>query len=92
MADVAIVPIADIHRGTLRALKYSRRLASNVRAVSIITHSDQEERIRRRWTRFPEITAGIQLDIIAYEFRDILSPLIEYIERVSEVELSLIHI
>jgi len=86
IADVAIVPIADIHRGTLRALKYSIRLASNVRAVSIITHPDQEERIRRRWTRFPEITAGIQLDIIAYEFRDILSPLIEYIERVSDIE------
>ncbi len=86
IADVVIVPIADIHRGTLRALKYSKRLASTVRAVSIVTNSEQEERIRRRWGNFPDVTAGIELDIIAYEFRDILSPLIEYIERVAEEE------
>lgn len=86
IGDVAIVPIADVHRGTLRALKYSQRLARDVRAVSIVTNAEQEERIRRRWDNFPDATAGIKLEVINYDFRDILSPLIEYIEHVSEVE------
>ncbi len=84
IADIAIVPIADIHRGTLRALKYSRRLASQVRAVTVVTNNEQEGRLRRRWNSFPELTHGISLDVIRYEFRDILSPLIEYIEQISE--------
>jgi amino acid transporter len=86
IGDVAIVPIADIHRGTLRALKYSKRLASDVRAVSIVTSAEQEARVRRRWASFPDVTDGIRLDIIAYDFRDILSPLIEYIEQIAERE------
>jgi hypothetical protein len=86
IGDVAIVPIADIHRGTLRALKYSKRLASDVRAVSIVTSAEQEARVRRRWASFPDVTDGIRLEIIAYDFRDILSPLIEYIEQIAERE------
>lgn len=86
IGDVVIVPIGDIHRGTLRALKYARRLAHDVRAVSIITAPEQEERIRQRWARFPEITAGIELVVIAYDFRDILSPLVDYIKHVNAVE------
>ena len=37
IADVVIVPIADVHRGTLRALKYAKRLSKHVRVVNILT-------------------------------------------------------
>ncbi|MCB0133573.1 MAG: amino acid permease, partial [Caldilineaceae bacterium] len=86
IGDVVIVPIADIHRGTLRALKYAKRLAGDVRAVCIVTSPEQEERIRQRWARFPEVTIGIELVVIAYDFRDILTPLITYIEHVNSDE------
>ena len=86
LMTVVIVPIADIHRGTLRALKYAKRLAGDVRAVCIVTSPEQEERIRQRWARFPEVTIGIELVVIAYDFRDILTPLITYIEHVNSDE------
>jgi hypothetical protein len=86
VADVVIIPIADVHRGTLRAIKYAKRLAADVRAVSIITSPAQRERIHRRWERFPDLTAGVRLVLIDYDFRDILHPLVEYIHRVSYVE------
>jgi hypothetical protein len=86
VADVVIVPIADVHRGTLRALTYAKRLSTDVRAVSIITSPEQRERIGRRWNRFPELTAGVQLVLIEYDFRDILAPLVEYIHQVNDVE------
>ena len=44
VADVAIVPIADVHRGSIRALVYARRIASDVRAVSIATVPEMHER------------------------------------------------
>jgi amino acid transporter len=86
VADVVIIPIADVHRGTLRALKYAKRISQDVRAVSIITSPAQRERIIRRWNRFPELTVGAQLVLIDYEFRDVLEPLVDYIHQVNQVE------
>jgi amino acid transporter len=86
IAAVAIVPIADVHRGTIRALKYARLIADDVRAVSISTSPEIRERLERRWARFPKLTAGIRYDIIDYDFRDILDPLIDYIDQVNNEE------
>jgi hypothetical protein len=86
IADVAIVPIADVHRGTLRALRYALRITNDVRAVCIITDESTKERLQRRWERFPEITNQVHLVTIDYAYRDILTPLVEYIEHVNNVE------
>lgn len=86
VAPVVIVPIADIHRGTIRALKYARRIGGDVRAVSIATSPEVHERLERRWARFPNLTEGIRYDIIDYDFRDILDPLIDYIGHVNNAE------
>lgn len=86
IADVAIVPIADVHRGTLRALKYAKRISTNVRAVCIITSPEQKERIARRWARFPDVTSGVQLVCIDYDYRDVLEPLVDYISYANNVE------
>lgn len=86
VADVVVVPLADVHRGTLQALQYAKRLATDVRAVSIATTPEMHERVERRWARFPKLMAGIELVIIDYDYRDILTPLVEYIEKVNHEE------
>lgn len=86
VADVVIVPIADIHRGTLLALQYAKRLSSDVRALSITTSPEAKERLLNRWERFSAITNDIQLVALDYEFRDILSPLVDYIKFVNNEE------
>jgi hypothetical protein len=83
---VAIVPIADVHRGTLRALQYAKRISSDVRAICITTSPEMRERLQRRWSRFPQLTADVKLICIGYDYRDILTPLVEYIERVNTDE------
>lgn len=86
IADVAIVPVADVHRGVLRALRYARRISTDVRAVTIVTGPEMRERFEERWQRFPEITNGITSICIEYEYRDILTPLVDYIKHVNEEE------
>jgi amino acid transporter len=86
VADVVIVPIADVHRGTLRALTYAKRLSNNVRALCIATTPEMKERLIQRWQRFPNITSDIDLIAIDYDYRDIYDPLVEYIERVNNIE------
>ena len=86
VANVVIVPMADVHRGTLQALQYAKRLATDVRAVCIATTPEIRERVERRWARFPNLTTGIELVIIDYDYRDILTPLVNYIEKVTHDE------
>ncbi len=86
VANVLIVPVADIHRGTLYALQFAKAFSNDVRAVSIVTSDADRERLDRRWNRFPEITSGVTLVPIEYEYRDILTPLVEYIEKVNREE------
>lgn len=86
VANVVIVPMADVHRGTLQALQYAKRLATDVRAVCVATTPEVRERVERRWARFPNLTAGIDLVMIDYDYRDILTPLVDYIEKINHDE------
>jgi amino acid transporter len=86
LAQVVVVPIADVHRGTLRALAYAKRISSDVRALCVITSPEMKERLLRRWNRFPKVTGDIKLITIDYDYRDILTPLVKYIENVNGEE------
>ena len=79
IADAVIVPVAAVHRGTLRALRYASLWSDNVCALSISTNAEQKARLLEKWAEFPEVTTGIQLEIIEYEYRDILTPMEDYI-------------
>jgi len=39
-----------------------------------------------RWNRFPELTGQATLICIEYDYRDVLEPIVEYIENVQESE------
>lgn len=86
VADVVLVPIADVHRGVLRALKYARRFSTDVRAICVTTSPEDRRRVQERWARFPEITGDLRLLCIDYDYRDVLTPVVDYIERVNHEE------
>jgi amino acid transporter len=86
VADVVIVPMGDVHRGTLRALTYAKRLSTDVRALCVMTSPEMKERFLRRWRRFPNITEGVKLVTLDYDYRDVLTPVVTYIEQVNNVE------
>jgi amino acid transporter len=86
VADVVVVPIADVHRGTLRALMYARRLSKDVRALCVVTSPEMKERLLRRWARFPNVTEGITLVTVDYDYRDVITPIVTYIEQVNNEE------
>jgi amino acid transporter len=86
VADVVVIPIADVHRGTILAIEYAKRISSDVRALTIITSQEMQDRLDRRWQRFAQITDNVKLITIEYDYRDILKPLVEYIERLNTEE------
>jgi amino acid transporter len=88
VADVVIVPIGDVHRATLRAITYAKRFSKDVRVLCIVTSPEMKERLYQRWERFKEITEDMNLVLLEYDYRDILTPVIEYIEHVNNVEFA----
>ncbi len=86
VADVVILPIGDVHRGTLRALQYANLLSDDIRAVYISTSEEDKERFMVRWNRFPNLVGKAKLVEIEHDYRDFLPPLIDYIERVNSEE------
>jgi amino acid transporter len=86
IANVVVVPIADVHRGTLRAINYAKRFSGDVRVLCIISSPEMKERLYQRWERFNEVTGGVSLVLLEYDYRDILTPVVNYIERVNNVE------
>lgn len=86
IADVVILPMGDVHKGTLRALQYAVRMSNDVRAISITTSEEMKERLMKRWNRFPGITKNAELICIDYDYRDVLDPLIDYILKVKREE------
>lgn len=86
IANVVIVPVADIHRGSLLALEYSKMISTDVRAVSISISEEKKKVFLERWSRYSDITSNVKLNIIDYEYRNILQPLVEYIEKVNNEE------
>lgn len=86
VANMVIVPIADVHRGTIRALTYAKRISTQVRAVYIATNEESKQRLIDRWAKFPTVTEGVELICLDYSYRDILTPLEEYVIKVNDDE------
>lgn len=86
VADVVVVPIADVHRGTLLALMYARRISKDVRAICVTTSPEMKDRLLQRWKRFSKLTRRIKLITIDYDYRDVLTPFVEYIQKINNEE------
>ncbi len=83
VADVVLLPIGDVHRGTLRALQYANMLSDDIRAIYVSTSEEDKERFMKRWNRFPSMVGNAKLVEIEHDYRNFLPPLIDYIERVN---------
>ena len=77
--NTVIVPVGDIHRGVVQALRYARLLSDDVRAIHIEVDPARTERLRSRWGEWGQ---GIKLILVPSPYRSTLSTLIQYLEEV----------
>ncbi len=74
-----IVPISNVHQGTLAALRYARMLSDDVTAVHISMEPDDTEKVRKKWDKWGR---GTRLVIVDSPYRLFLEPLLNYIEEI----------
>jgi len=74
-----LVPISNVHQGTLAALRYARMLSDDVTAVHISMEPDDTEKVRRKWETWGR---GTRLVIVDSPYRLFLEPLLNYIDEI----------
>lgn len=78
-----IIPISGIHKGVLEALKYSRSIASDVRAVYVEIDMATTSRLQEDWKKWGQ---GVALVVLKSPYRSIMTPLLKYIDEVEDME------
>ena len=74
-----LVPISNVHQGTLAALRYARMLSDDVTAVHVSIEPDDTEKVRKKWEKWGR---GTRLVILDSPYRLFLEPLLIYIEEI----------
>lgn len=74
-----IVPISNVHQGTLAALRYARMLSDDVTAVHVSMEPEDTEKVRKKWETWGR---GTRLVIVDSPYRLFLEPLLTYINEI----------
>lgn len=77
-----IVPISNVHQGTLAALRYARMLSDDVTAVHVSMDPEDTEKVRKKWEIWGR---GNRLVIVESPYRLFLEPLLNYINEILSV-------
>jgi len=72
-----VILIEYLNKPFLKCLNYAKHVSSNIVAFHVSTDADATELLKRRWE---EYSIGIPLIIKESHFRDIIQPLISFIE------------
>jgi amino acid transporter len=74
-----IVPISNMHQGTLAALRYARMLSEDITAVHISLEPEDTEIVRQKWEKWGR---GTRLVIVDSPYRLFLEPLLDYLDEI----------
>lgn len=78
---LCIVLVSSISRSTIKSLNFANAMSSNVIALHVSTDSERAERFEEEWQ---DLEIDIPLKIIEAPYRDIVTPLDDYIGTLEE--------
>ena len=74
-----IVPLSNVHQGTLAALRFARMLSDDITAVHVSIEPADTEKVRKKWEKWGR---GTRLVIVGSPYRLFLEPLLDYINDI----------
>ncbi|WP_339198339.1 APC family permease [Aeribacillus pallidus] len=76
-----IIPISGISKVVDQSVQYAKSISDDITAITIVFAEEEEQKIRDKWYKlYPDI----ELKIIYSPYRTILSPLLDYINKVEK--------
>jgi hypothetical protein len=74
-----LVPVSNVHQGTLAALRYARMLSDDVTAFHVSLDPSETEKVQKKWETWGQAT---RLVIVESPYRLFLEPLLAYVEEI----------
>lgn len=78
-----IVPVAQLHRGVLKAVQYGQMLGGELHAVTIEVDPEVTTALLARWH---EALPTVPLEVIPSPYRSVTEPLIEFVDQYVQEE------
>ncbi len=78
-----VVPVAGLHRGVLKAVRYGQILGGELHTVTVEIDAEQTARLSRQWH---EALPDVPLEILPSPYRSVTEPLLEFIDNFVQEE------
>ncbi len=78
-----VVPVSDVHQGTLTALRFARSLSDEVTAVTVAVTPQGTEALQAKWS---EWVPDVPLVVLESPYRSIMEPLVDFLHQVDARE------
>lgn len=75
-----VLPISDIHRGVIEALRYARSITDDVTVVYCDIEPGGAERVQKRWEDWG-LAHDARLVIVPSPYRSVLAPLLTFLDE-----------
>jgi hypothetical protein len=73
-----IVPVAGLHRGVIKAVRYGQILGGDLRTVTVEVDPEATAELRNRWEKtLPDVS----LEVLPSPYRSVIGPLLEFIDQ-----------
>ena len=73
-----VIPVSDIHRGVIAALRYARSISSDVTGVYVETNPEGTAEVLEKWKAWGQ---GVPLVVVPSPYRSIIGPLLDYLDE-----------
>jgi amino acid transporter len=75
-----VLPIANLHRGVIKALRYARAISSDVTAIYVEVEPGSGEKLRAQWDAWG-CNENARLEIVSSPYRSVLRPFLDFLDR-----------
>jgi amino acid transporter len=81
MPNTVLVPVSDLHRGVVRALRFAETFARAPRALYVEIDPARTARLRERWAT---LGLTVPLVVLPSPYRSVLGPLLDYVDALQQ--------
>jgi len=78
-----VVPVSGVNNAVANTLEYARSLSGNIIVVHVALDPEAGQRVKKRWD---EWNCGLPLVVVDSPYRELMRPLVEFIERVDRLD------
>ncbi len=79
--NTAVVLVSGVHRSSLEAIAFAKRLRPDALVCATVGDEDQVEHVQADWARF-EVEA--ELDVVSSPYRELTRPLLRFLDEVEK--------